>query len=44
MLATALSALFIRSQTLPNMAGYTPFHLLVPLTLLGLGRGGVPSW
>ncbi len=36
MLATALSALFIRDHALPNIAGYTPIHLLVPLTLLGL--------
>lgn len=33
MLATALSALFIRDRSLPNIAGYTPIHLLVPLTL-----------
>lgn len=36
MLITALSALFIRDFTLPNVAGYTPIHLLVPLTLLAL--------
>lgn len=36
MLAAALSALFIRDNALPNLAGYTPLHLLVPLTLLGL--------
>ena len=33
MLVTALSALFIRDFRLPNLAGYTPIHLLVPLTL-----------
>lgn len=33
MLMTALSAMFIRSDTLPNIAGYTPIHLLIPLTL-----------
>lgn len=36
MLVTALSALFIRDRSLPNLAGYTPIHLLVPVTLLGL--------
>lgn len=36
MLATALSALFIRDYSLPNIGGYTPIHLLVPVTLLGL--------
>lgn len=33
MLITALSALFIRDFNLPNIAGYTPIHLLVPFTL-----------
>lgn len=36
MVATAVSALFIRSSNLPNIAGYTPIHLLVPVTLFGL--------
>ena len=36
MLATAISAVFIRDFRLPNLAGYTPIHLLVPLTLLGV--------
>jgi uncharacterized membrane protein len=36
MLATAVSALFIRDYSLPNVAGYTPIHLLVPVTLAGL--------
>lgn len=36
MLITAVSALFIRDFHLPNLAGYTPIHLLVPLTLAGL--------
>ena len=31
MLMTAVSALFIRDFSLPNIAGYTPVHLLVPL-------------
>ncbi|MCX8520596.1 MAG: DUF2306 domain-containing protein, partial [Rhodoferax sp.] len=35
-LVTALSALFIRDYQLPNVAGYTPIHLLVPYTLYGL--------
>ena len=33
MLATAISALFIRDFRLPNVAGYTPIHLLIPTTL-----------
>jgi uncharacterized membrane protein len=33
MLVTAISALFIRDRSLPNLAGFTPIHLLVPLTL-----------
>ncbi|TNF58625.1 MAG: DUF2306 domain-containing protein [Burkholderiales bacterium] len=33
MLIAALSALFIRDFRLPNIAGYTPIHLLIPLTL-----------
>ncbi|MDB5869899.1 MAG: hypothetical protein JWP96_2231 [Polaromonas sp.] len=37
MVFTAVTALFIRDFSLPNMAGYTPIHLLVPFTLLGLG-------
>lgn len=36
MVLTALSALFIRDYQLPNIAGYTPIHLLVPLTAFGL--------
>ncbi|MCZ4313015.1 DUF2306 domain-containing protein [Comamonadaceae bacterium G21597-S1] len=36
MLAAAVSAIFIRDYSLPNIAGYTPIHLLVPITLLGL--------
>ena len=36
MVLSALSALFIRDYRLPNVAGYTPIHLLVPLTLGGL--------
>ncbi|MBS0507373.1 MAG: DUF2306 domain-containing protein [Proteobacteria bacterium] len=36
MLVTALSAVFIRDYKLPNLAGYTPIHLLVPALLGGL--------
>ncbi len=36
MLVTAISALFIRDFKLPNVAGYTPVHLLVPATFAGL--------
>jgi len=36
MLVTAVTALFIRDRHLPNIAGYTPIHLLVPVTLLAL--------
>mgnify|MGYP000002175675 FL=1 len=33
MLTTALSSIFIRDFSLPNIAGYTPIHLLIPFTL-----------
>jgi uncharacterized membrane protein len=33
MVAAALTAVFIRDFRLPNIAGYTPIHLLVPATL-----------
>jgi uncharacterized membrane protein len=36
MLLTALSALFIRDHQLPNIMGYTPIHLLIPVVLGGL--------
>ncbi|MDB5743836.1 MAG: hypothetical protein JWR68_2151 [Polaromonas sp.] len=36
MLFTAVSALFIRDFRLPNLGGYTPIHLLVPITFAGL--------
>ncbi len=46
MLATAVSALFIRSSNLPNLAGFSPIHLLIPVVLgslvvafLALARG-----
>ena len=48
MLAAALTALFIRDFRLPNIGGYTPIHVLVPVTLISLfvafrklGRGDV---
>jgi uncharacterized membrane protein len=34
MVVTALSALFIRDTQFPNIAGYTPIHILVPVTFL----------
>ena len=33
MLVTAGSAVFIRDFSIPNIAGYTPIHLLVPFSL-----------
>ncbi len=36
MLVTALSAIFIRDFKLPNIAGYTPIHALVPVVLVSL--------
>jgi len=36
MIVTALSALFIHGGRLPNINGFSPIHLLVPLTLFGL--------
>ena len=36
MVTTALTAIFIRDRSLPNLAGFTPIHLLVPVTLAGL--------
>jgi len=33
MLMVAITAVFIRDYRLPNIAGYTPIHLLVPITL-----------
>ena len=35
-MATAISAMFIRDFRLPNIWGYTPIHLFVPLTAFGL--------
>jgi uncharacterized membrane protein len=36
MVITAVSALFVHGSGLPNIAGFSPVHLLVPLTLFGL--------
>lgn len=36
MLMSAVSAMFIRDFRLPNIAGYTPIHLLVPFVLFNL--------
>jgi uncharacterized membrane protein len=48
MVITAVSAVFIRDHALPNIAGYTPIHLLVPVvfgSLFGafymLARGNI---
>lgn len=38
MLGAAVSALFIRDFRLPNIAGYTPIHLFVPLTFWSIGN------
>lgn len=36
MLVAALSSVFIRDYLLPNIAGFSPIHLFVPVVLLGL--------
>lgn len=36
MIVTAVSAVFIRDYSLPNIAGYTPIHVFVPVTFAGL--------
>jgi uncharacterized membrane protein len=41
MLATAVTALWIRDVRLPNLAGYTPIHFLIPVTLFMLFRAFV---
>jgi uncharacterized membrane protein len=35
-LVTAISAMFILDRGMPNIAGFTPIHLLVPVTFAGL--------
>jgi uncharacterized membrane protein len=36
MVMAAVSALFIHDAKMPNIAGFSPIHLLVPFTLFGL--------
>lgn len=36
MIVTAVSALFIRDRGLPNLNGFTPLHLLIPVTLVAI--------
>ncbi|MFL6694595.1 MAG: DUF2306 domain-containing protein [Ramlibacter sp.] len=36
MVVTAVSAMFLRDRELPNLAGFTPIHLLVPVTFASL--------
>jgi uncharacterized membrane protein len=36
MVVTAASAMFLRDRELPNLAGFTPIHLLVPVTFASL--------
>lgn len=43
MLATAITSLFIRDFGMPNLAGYTPIHLLTLLTFVGVGAGIVAA-
>ena len=38
MIAAAVSAVFIRDFRLPNITGYTPVHLLIPITFFSLYR------
>jgi len=39
MLGAALSSVFIRDFTLPNLWGYTPIHILTLVTFAGVGGG-----
>jgi uncharacterized membrane protein len=36
MIVTAVSAIFIRDRSLPNLAGFTPIHLLIPVVFAAL--------
>jgi uncharacterized membrane protein len=36
MVITAVSAIFIHGSHLPKLAGFSPIHILVPVTLFGL--------
>lgn len=38
MLATAVTAIFIRDYSLPNVAGVTPIHIFIPMTFYFLFR------
>lgn len=38
MLGAAVTGLFIRDYQLPNILGYTPIHLFIPITLIGFWR------
>lgn len=39
MLTAAVSSLWIRDRHLPNIAGYTPIHIVTVLTFLGISVG-----
>ena len=39
MAGAAFSGIFIRDHALPNWQGYTPIHLLVPVTFFSLYKG-----
>ena len=41
MVLAAVSAIFIRDYRLPNLAGYTPIHLLIPYTLFSIAMAFV---
>lgn len=43
MLTAAVTSLFIRDFRLPNLAGYTPIHLLTLVTFAGVGTGIVAA-
>jgi uncharacterized membrane protein len=38
MVGAAMTGLFIRDDQLPNIAGYTPIHILIPVTFFSLWR------
>ncbi len=38
MLGAAVTGLFIRDYNLPNIAGFTPIHILIPVTFFSLWR------
>jgi uncharacterized membrane protein len=38
MLVAAITAVFIRDFAIPNIWGYTPIHLLIPVTFLSLWK------